>query len=263
MEKTDIALIGDSQDKFWGVAPTDRSWRSDGVNDTADLQLINGQPFNYWIAKNKPVTLSAYVKINAINQIAAPFYFSQLDNINGNVRFYFGVGTFGGFGFFHFGFFGVGNLLRKSINIAIVPDYWYHILATYDGTGNSNGIKLYIDGQDLETIIAPYLINNTNPTNTTISILPNRMGFDYSSNGFFAANFANVCLWDSILNAEEIAHVANKRQNTDFEPAIVAKLVEQWSCNQNTNANIINARINAANNMTILGQPTNDFPTYY
>jgi hypothetical protein len=261
MAQSDIQLTGDSQNKFWGIAATDRSWRSDGVNDSADLSLLNGQPFSYWINKSKPVTLSAYIKANANSQ-ASPFYFSQLDNINGIVNFYFGIGTFGS-GYINFGFFNNGSLFRKLWFINIVPNYWYHILATYDGSTNTNGIKIYIDGQDLEEITPPSLISNINPTNTTLVNFPNRMGFDYSSGNFFNASFANVCIWDSILNAEEIAHVANKRQNIDFEPAIVAKLVEQWSCNQNTNTNIINATLNPANNMIITGQPTNDFPTYY
>ena len=105
-----------------------------------------------------------------------------------------------GTGFNHFGWaIHHTNLSVSSITTTgITPNdgQWHHLLGTYDGTTNANGIKLYVDGVlSVQGTAGSTGINAFESTEPTIGALENNL------NWRFEGNIDEVAIWNSDQNA--------------------------------------------------------------
>jgi len=75
---------------------------------------------------------------------------------------------------------------------------WHHILATYDGTANADGIKLYIDG-NLESATA-----GSTGINSTASVEPYIGSLTNGNAWWWNGNLSNIAVWDSVQNIDDI-----------------------------------------------------------
>ena len=132
---------------------------------------------------------------------------------------------------FHlFNHFKSGNGI-KAVSVAhIQPFRWYHFFATYDGSGNSSGVKLYIDGSPAE-----FYVDMDNLKATTKVDLPFYIGMcapgspDPES---FRGQLDEVCLYKRVLSPEEVHEVAFAKHPglaASESKSLRDKLVGVWS----------------------------------
>lgn len=123
------------------------------------------------------ITVSAWVKIPTTNTGGASPYIQMIvceDNTSGGQRNWALSWRGTGYNYFSFQVWHT-NLTSTSINsTGITPNdgQWHHLLATYDGTSNTNGMKLYIDGVlNVQGTAGSTGINSYASTETTIGAL--------------------------------------------------------------------------------------------
>ena len=75
----------------------------------------------------------------------------------------------------------------------IVPNdgNWHHVMGTFDGTTNANGLKLYVDGTLFQTTAGSTGIRSTSSVEPSIGSLTN------GSSWFFEGNIDEVAVWNS------------------------------------------------------------------
>ena len=75
---------------------------------------------------------------------------------------------------------------------------WYHLFATYDGSGKAAGFKLYMDGKEVE-----FKVHNDSLTKTTLTKVPFRIGRrEVGSN--FSGQLDDIRIYKRILQPEDI-----------------------------------------------------------
>ncbi len=112
--------------------------------------------------------------------------------------------------FIFFNTSGTQNYLVRATALEVQDGNWHHIVATYDGTTDADGIKIYIDGGNVETLTALSTgIRSTSTVGPTIG---------YNSNGSwnFKGNIDEVAIWDSVLSSENITSIYNLGTPTDL-----------------------------------------------
>ncbi len=91
------------------------------------------------------------------------------------------------------------NLSASSVvSTSVVPNdgQWHHLLGTYDGTSNANGLKLYVDGGTPFTATP-----SSTGINSFISTEPVIGAVTGGSQWRFEGNIDEVAVWDSDQNA--------------------------------------------------------------
>jgi Protein of unknown function (DUF1553)/Protein of unknown function (DUF1549)/Concanavalin A-like lectin/glucanases superfamily/Planctomycete cytochrome C len=90
------------------------------------------------------------------------------------------------------------NLLQVQAKNAIEPHQWHHILASCDGSGKVDGVKLFVDGELQETGITIDKLTESFQTEKPLQV----------GNGYPAAKFVGrideVRVYDRVLNPDEI-----------------------------------------------------------
>jgi len=81
---------------------------------------------------------------------------------------------------------------------------WHNIVATYDGSSASGGVKIYIDGVS-DTVSA----SGTLTTGTTIDSAPFNIGARNSNNLFADVNIGPVHIYNRALSSTEVLHNYN------------------------------------------------------
>lgn len=108
---------------------------------------------------------------------------------------------------------------------SIIPNTWYHIVVTYDGSSLNTGVKIYLNG--------------TNQTLTTISNTLTSSILSPSSTAMFGqilgANFCDgymdeVSHWNRVLTQAEVTEMFNNGKPTDLSvhSAYASALLDWW-----------------------------------
>lgn len=97
------------------------------------------------------------------------------------------------------------NLTLTSVKTTgITPNdgQWHHLLGTYDGTTNANGIKLYVDGVlNVQGTASSTGINSFTATEPTIGATTG------GGSWRFEGNIDEVAVWDSELSASDVSTI--------------------------------------------------------
>lgn len=105
------------------------------------------------------------------------------------------------------------NLSSSSVtSTGVTPNdgQWHHLLGTYDGTTNANGIKLYIDGVlNVQGTATSTGINSFTSSEPTIGALTNGVSWR------FEGNIDEVAIWNSDQNTNASA-IYNSGTPTDL-----------------------------------------------
>jgi len=113
------------------------------------------------------------------------YYLSTLGN---NLRFLFGSSNM--------------NLIIVNSTQALTTSVWYHIVLTYDGSSDANGVKFYIDNT-----ITPKTIQRNNLSGVTTNNEPLQIG---GQDTFFsAAQIAKTRVWNLELTPAEVSTMWN------------------------------------------------------
>jgi len=94
---------------------------------------------------------------------------------------------------FYFNVFHTDGSSTSVQSTGIVPNdnQWHHVMGTFDGTTNVNGLKLYVDGTLFQTTAGSTGIRSTSSVEPSIGSLTN------GSSWFFEGNIDEVVVWDS------------------------------------------------------------------
>jgi len=53
-----------------------------------------------------------------------------------------------------------GDLIHVRVSNILISNTWTHVVATYDGSGQASGVKIYINGVEKPTLILSSILNN-------------------------------------------------------------------------------------------------------
>jgi len=96
------------------------------------------------------------------------------------------------------------------------PGAWHHVVATYDGSKSSSGIKIYVDGVRIDTTDAntgTYTGSNNGPTPVTIGATHTPLS------NFFSGQIDEVAIYKRELTATEILQHYQAGLGTSVLPA--------------------------------------------
>jgi len=97
---------------------------------------------------------------------------------------------------------GTANFIRNSGNNAAPIDSWTHVVITYAGNSNRDGIKIYINGS-LDTTGTPRTMSTSILNNESLTI-----GAESDGGKVFDGQLDDVMIYDLELTAEKVAILA-------------------------------------------------------
>jgi hypothetical protein len=148
------------------------------------------------------ITVSAWVKIPTTNTGGGGANIQEIiceDTASGSSRNWFLNWRGGGLDRFQFGIWNTDGSFTQILTTGITPNdgNWHHLLATYDGTTNANGIKLYVDGVlNVQGTAGSTGINAFASTEPTIGATTG------GGSWRFEGNIDEVAVWNSDRNAD-------------------------------------------------------------
>lgn len=172
-----------------------QSLNFDGVAEYIDC--TNNSVFNF--NSTDPFSFESWVKfdnVSGFNFLTAKVDFGGVPVARG---YYFGTEG----NQLKFLFFNTNTTLMSVKSVQTVSTgVWYHVIMTYDGSGNASGVKYYLDDTLLtNTILSDTLID---PTTTTV---PLQIGGQSPS--FLGGNIARSRIWDIELTSGEVTTMYN------------------------------------------------------
>ena len=101
-----------------------------------------------------------------------------------------------------------GNSLKVVTKKAIPVDTWAHVTVTYDGSSTAAGLKVYVDGELVETQVVRDKLRKDityggNEPNLAI-------GYRFRDNGFKGGTVDEFCVYNRALTAAEVSHAAGR-----------------------------------------------------
>ena len=109
------------------------------------------------------------------------------------------------------------NYLAVETNASVTDGNWHFVVGTYDGSGQSVGVSLYVDGAAVST--TPYL--NGNPLNglTTLNSVPLQIGARDSGGGPYNGLLAEAAMFGTALTAAQVRQLqSDATSNTAVLP---------------------------------------------
>ena len=96
---------------------------------------------------------------------------------------------------------------------------WYHIVATYNGSKNASGIKVYIDGSlGTQNILSDTLGSNSSSASGIKATISSRNGSILPTNGLID----EVGIWDRVLSESEVTELYNNGNGKQYTPPVVS-----------------------------------------
>ena len=87
---------------------------------------------------------------------------------------------------------------------------WHHVVVTYDGTATLNGIKIYVDGQQISTT-GPYTSLTTSDNISSPSgqgkFMIGGVGIDNTNNQQFTGSLDDIAVWSSVLTSADANYI--------------------------------------------------------
>lgn len=99
---------------------------------------------------------------------------------------------------------------RQTSTGAISSSGFHHIVATYDGSNSSTGIKIYIDGVRADTA------NNSNGTYNGMSNTPQPLDIGRRSTIYASGVQDEVAMWSRELTASEVSDLYNSGSGLQY-----------------------------------------------
>ena len=222
----------------------------DGVDDYVDCG--NDSSLNL----TSQITWSAWVKFNALNNAVN---YGIVSNFDPNQGFKY---TF----IYYPSTTSSSRKLRLRINsssgslsgyydtsIDLSDDQWHHVAFSFDGTTNANGIKVYVDGVNVNSFTA----SNAGIFSSSGSTL---IGAYQTASWFANANIDEVSLYNTELSASDITSIYNSGAPNDISSL---SPVSWWRCGDGDTSPTLTDNGSGGNNGTMTNFTTfsTDVPT--
>ncbi len=205
------------------------------------------------------ISISTWVKIPTTNTGGGGSNIQEIiceDATSGSNRNWFLNWRGGGLNRFQFGIWNTNGSFKQILTSGITPNdnQWHHLLATYDGTSNANGLKLYVDGATLFTETASSTgIRSTSTVEATIGAQSGGGGLR------FEGNIDEVAVWnsDQSANASAIYNSGTPNDISSLSP------LSWWRCGDSDTSPILSDNGSGGNDGTMTNFLTfsTDVPT--
>ena len=179
----------------------------DGTDDYATIADSDDLTFGD-SSTDSPFSISAWIKNDSIGNTQR---IVTKDTGGGVYEYLF---TINGAGYLALYLYDNGsvNNIYASTNVSLLTGVWYHVVATYDGSGSNTGITLYVDGAT-GTISrgagGSYVAMHNTSGNVSIGRLP-------SGSQFFSGKIDEVAVIPSELSAAQVAAIYNSGEPADL-----------------------------------------------
>ena len=212
--KFPVSLVGKRISNWLGFGNASRSF--DGVDDYVDFGDSDDFSFGDGLS-DSPFSVSAWIKPQRTDKFRV---LGKYDSIGQIREWVFTTDNLGQLILFLFDESTNGTLLQRAVAnpISNYFNQWVHVSCTYDGSSNSSGIKLYIDGvesQDTDNSAGVYVAmeNSTEPL-----VMGGLIGVDYSE-----GNISDCRLYDTDLTSTQISNIYN---GTDIQTNLVGHWIK-------------------------------------
>jgi len=184
---------------YGNQSPTGVSTKSGSLDGSSRITLANEGNFDR--EHNQPFSISAWVRISSIG--AAETITAKGNDFTSAVGYYFLVRA-GGTLRFRMHATTDANVNGVAILIA---NRWYHVVCTYAGASNVNGMKIYVDGV-LDATGAALVITGTMLNNNSFVI-----GAESDGSNPFTGFIRNVKFWDVELVLADVQQLFKAGRN--------------------------------------------------
>jgi len=96
-----------------------------------------------------------------------------------------------------------GAVLKADAATTHATNQWVYVTATYDGSDDASGIKLYLNGSAVATTVVANTAGGVPPTNRTVAL--SSYG---GANRYFNGQLDEVAIWGEPLSAAEVKQLA-------------------------------------------------------
>jgi len=186
----------------YGTGIINQGFSLDGVNDTVDMG--NNLDFD----GSTPFSISCWINASAIGG-TTKIPLGKALNTSPFTGYWFGIKTSGEI-FFQLSNNGNINWLGIQNSAMLSTSTWYHVVATYDGSKSSSGLKVYVNNAlNTQTILS----------NTLTGSISNTKSFKIGArdNGFyFGGSVDEVGVWDRELTASEVTDLYNSGSGLQY-----------------------------------------------
>ena len=154
------------------------------------------------------ITVSAWVRIPTTNTGGPAPNIQEIiceDAAGGSGRNW-GLNWRGGSSnYFGFTVWHTDNTVTSVFSSGIVPNdgKWHHVIGTFDGTTNENGLKLYVDNTLFQNTANGAGVRSTFGVHPSIGSLENGTAW------MFEGNISNVYVWETDLNSTQVETLYN------------------------------------------------------
>ena len=186
----------------YGTGKINQGFSFDGVNDYVNLGDVLDND------GTQAQSVSFFVKLNTLNSQALVVKMNNSIPYNG-----WGVGLY--LNKIHYGFFNsVPSIMAQTENNQVLTTgVWYHVVATYDGSKNASGIKVYIDGSlGTQNIRSNSLGSNSSSSIGIKTTISSRNGGTIPINGLID----EVGIWNRELTPTEVTELYNSGSGKQY-----------------------------------------------
>lgn len=179
----------------YGTGIISNGFSLDGVNDYVDFGDVldndgtQAQSVSFWVKLN---STSNQLLVGKQNN-AIPYNGWGVVMVSSKIYYAF--------------FNNVPSIMAQTENTQVLTTgVWYHVVATYDGSKNASGIKVYIDGSlGTQNIITDTLGSNSSSASGVKATISSRNGSTLMSN----STIDEVGIWNRELSASEVTELYN------------------------------------------------------
>ena len=191
----------------------------DGVDDYVDLGNVHAFEYNNafslscWVKHDYTTNRTYVAKIDNSPNTGQGY---ALDTITGSkLRFWIANNYWG------------TKYMQVSGGTTITGSVWHHVVATYDGSGNRSGMKIYLNGA-AETLTDA---GATSLSDTMVSTEPLKIGVNDASN-YMSGHIDDVIIFDAELSASDVTDIYNSGKPKD--ESSTSNVVGYWKMGDNT-----------------------------
>ncbi|MDH3975627.1 MAG: LamG domain-containing protein [Deltaproteobacteria bacterium] len=129
------------------------------------------------------------------------------------------------------------RIVRRSIGTEVPIDTWCHLVATYDGSSLSSGMKIYLDTSRVDDD------HDNSGTYAAMHDLSVDFSIGYAVTGsyYFKGNIDEVNVWNRELSSVEVAELWNIGAGIELtvdSNILIGKVVSAWSMNEISGSNV-------------------------
>lgn len=115
------------------------------------------------------------------------------------------------------------NYIRVQMTYSLLPQTWYNVVMTYDGSSTAAGVKLYLNTQSQTLSV----VANT----LTATILTTQVAYlgQLANSNFLDGHLDEVSFWNAVLTAGQVEEIYNSGRPGDLSShTALASLVHHW-----------------------------------